>query len=308
MANEITYSNIADQRTTNLLHTMLWDLGHDPTDLRQITEKVVRELDGSSAIKVPQLGRAYAMAAPGEQTGGSNTALTDASFTLTAARRVLKFNPSDVAQITSPAGNLLIDKLVELVLGSVGQTFTDMHTALYGSLSNSVGGGAAVDFSVDDFFDAIYQLHVSNARPYADGAFKAVLKHNSFNEFLNSLRSETGPIARREDVANIMGAGAPGFKGRFAGVDTFSSDSVAVATNANQNAMFGRYCFAYAEAPVAKVVSRIDRAVAAVEGGVVYVTVEYDGDVGDWDVIGNYWPSVAEAEDDEGVLISSDDA
>lgn len=307
MANEITLSDIGDSRATNLLHRMVWDLNHDPTDLRQITERVQLTTDGAMGTKVPQLGRAYALAAPGEQTAPSNSAFVDASFTLTPARYALRFNPTDVAQISSPSGNILLERLVEVATGAIGQTFTDLHVALYPNLSNSVGGGAAVDFRMDDHFSALYQLHTSNARFFGDGGFKEVLKHHSYNELVNSLRSELGPIQFRQDVAGLMGAGQPGFRGRFGGVDIYSLDSVTESGGVTRNAMFGRYCFAFGEADVAKVLPYIDKGVRAVEGGKAYITIAYDDTVGDWDVICNYWPALAEAEDDEGVLISTDD-
>lgn len=308
MANEITYSAVGDVRVSAILHRMFWELNHDPTDLRQITERVPLTTDGAMATKVPQLGRAYTLSAPGEQTAPSNTAWVDGTFSLTPARYALKFNPTDVAQISSPSGGLLMDQLVANATGAIAQTFTDLHVALYASLStNAVGGGAGVDFRVDDHFSALYALHASNARLYGDGGFKEVLKHHSYNELVNSLRSEIGPIQFRTDVQGLMGAGMPGFRGRFGGVDIYSIDSVAETGGVTKNAMFGRYAFAFGEAPVAKILPNIDRGVRSVEGGVAYITTAYNDLTGDWNVVCNYWPAVAEAEDDEGCLIESDD-
>jgi hypothetical protein len=309
VANEITYTAVANERVAAVLHQQLWSLSYDATDLRQkgIVTKVPHPADGSSVLKVPVIDRAYVFAAPGEQTASANTAISDATFSLTAARYDLKFNPSQLAHITSPSGGLLVDLLVELIDGAVGQTFTDLIVALFASFSKTAGGGADVDMRVDDFLDGIYSLHVYNAQTYPDGGFKSVLKHHSFNELISSLRSETGSFSLREDVRNVMGAGSPGFKGRLAGVDIISCDSCTEASSKTQNGMFGPLAMAYSETPVSKVVPFVDRKFKVTQGGACFVTTAYNEGTGGWNVRGNYWPAVSEAEDDNAVLIESDD-
>lgn len=306
MANEITYSSVADLRVTSLLHRQLHELVYDPTDLRQICTKIPFAADGSIAIKVPQIGSAYALAAPGEQTAPSNTAHVDASFTLTPARYALKFNPSDIAQISSPSGALLVDLLCAKGAGAIGQTATDLICALAGGFSNSVGSGATNDLTVANIMSAIYQLRSSNVPLFGDGAFKAVLAHHSFNEFQTSMRSETGVFEYVS--APIMGASGPGYQGRWNGVDFWSVDSMSDSAGATQNMMVGPGAIAWTAAPVTKVLPGVDAGVKSVDGGEAFIATRYDVDTSDWKVVVNWFPAFAEAEDARGVLISSDDA
>lgn len=305
MADEITYAGSGDLRLTALLSREVMELLYDPTDLRGVCTFVPHELLGSSVVQVPQIDVDYAMTAPGETTAITNTAFVDASFNLTVARYALMFSLTDMMMMTDPGGSVDVAKLAQIVAGASGLTFTDLITALFGSLSNSVGGGAGVDMSVDYLYDGIYQLQDTNNSP----PFTSVLKPNSFNEFQNSLRGETGPNQWIPASAEALMAKGPGYAGNWQGVDIYKCDSVATAAGVNQNAMFSKGCFAYSEGPIAKLQRGMSPAMQGVipADARVLATVTWDDTQAEARVVGNYYPAVAEAEDDRGVLINSDD-
>jgi len=304
MANEVTPTSAADLRVSQVLNALVFDLLHDPTDLRRTCVRVPSAYSGSLTQKIGQIQRSYGMAAPGELTAPSNTALVDSSFTVTPARRALKFTGSDLFQLSSAEGGIDLEALAMIVAQQAGITFTDMLCALATSLSNSVGGGAGSDFTVANFFDAQFTLNSNNV----PGPYYLVLKNNSFNEFQTSLRAEDGTQLSNDPAAReLLALMGPGFKGTFNGVNIIQSDSVTVNTGVNENMMFGEGCFAYDEAAVGRITPYVDRRIA-VQDSSIFVTAAWDPDTATLGVVGNYYPGVSEAEDARGVLINTDDA
>ena len=302
MANEHTYSDAADLRVAQILNREVLTLLADMTDLRSVCRFVPHPLSGSQVIKTTQVQLAYTMAAPGEDTAPSNSAFVDSSFTLTPVRRSLKFVETDLVQITRPDGGLDVDAMARIAAGAYPLDFADALTALFTSLSTSVGGGAGVDFSVDNAFDAQFALNLANV----PGPFTAVLKHNSFNEFQTSLRGESGALQFVGATAEMLSAKGPGYKGSWNGIDFYSTESVVENANVNENAMFGAGCFGYTEADVSKLTSQIDRRVA-VQGSPLFVTTVWDDLKASWRIVANAYYAVGIAENARGVLINSDD-
>lgn len=303
MANEHTYSDAADLRTTNILNREIWELLADMTDLRSVCRWVQHPLSGSSIVKTPQIDPEYAWNATGENTTVANSAIVDSSFSLTIARRTLRFEETALTALTNPEGGIDVDGLAAMIARSYGQDFSAQLTALFGSLSNSVGGGAGVDLTVDDIFDGQFQLHTTNT----PGPFICVLAPHSHNELVTSLRGETGALQFVPATAEMLRAKGPGYKGSWNGIEFYTHDSVVDAGTTRDNAMFGYGCFAYTEADTSKLMRFIDRRIAPVAGSPLLVTTVWDDDSAKFRIIGNVWNAVAEAEDARGVLLSTDD-
>lgn len=301
MADEVTWSG--DLRAASVLNRAVYELLHDPTDLRQTCLYVPGPLSGAMTVKVPQVQPSYGMSAPGEVTTVANTALVDASYTMTPARRALRFEPSDLFQLSAPDGGVDAAKLVELVVRNVGICATDLICTAGATASTNVGGGGGVDASVDDLFDAIFQLQ-STSTP---GPYFAVFAPNSWNEIMNSLRSETGALQFLAATGDKLKAMGPGYKGELLGVNIFQSDSVVEDTSVNQNFAFGLGAIAFTEAAVGKITPMIDRRIAY-EDSSVYVTAAWDDLLASWRIVGNYYAAFAVAEQNRLVGITTDDA
>ena len=306
MADEILYSSIGDLSITAALNRRVFELVHDPTDLRNICVNVGgTSFDlGSTATKVGQVQPAYAMTAPGEFTAAANTALVDSSFTLTAAARQLRFTQSDLAALVSN-GRVDPEMLAEFIARSVGYTATDLICTAGATASTNVGGGAGVDATIDDVYDAIYALRAANA----PGPYFGVFAHNSFNEIIASLRSETGAMEFQQATADMLALRGPGFQGFWNGIGFYSVDSVIEDTSVNQNFVMGLGAIAYKEEDVTSWARRAGVSTEVMQpGSSVYITSFYEDTTRDLRIIGNYYGAFALAEAARIVGVTTDDA
>lgn len=296
MADEITYSAAGDYRLSALLNREIHTLLYDPTDLRGTCDYRPFDMAGSAALKTGKIDVDYAMAAPGDLTTVDNTAFTDGSFTLTVARYAIRFEMSDLANMTTN-GNFGVADLAQVVANTARLTFTDMLTALYPSLATTVGT-TGTQFTMDDFFDAAYNMSL-NAVP---GPYYAVLHPVQFSHFLASLRGEAGPIQWLPASNELLAMRGPGFKGSFLGTEFWVADSVSESGGDKRGALYGKGCFGYTEGPVAKVTPMVDRRIAVADSA-VFVTAAWDDLLASVRVVGNYYPAVVEQEDLRGVKI-----
>lgn len=303
MANEITYSDFADQRVAALINRALLDLNFDPTGLRSRLAFFPHSLNGSIAMKIPLIQRGYAMAAPGEDTAPSNTAFTDDAVTLTPARRALQFYETDIAILTTPDGGLDPMGIAQIVSANVERDYTYLACTAGAGATNTVGGGGGADMTVDDLYDAIFQLNLNNAI----GQPTAVLRHNSFNEFVSSLRGETGALQYVPAVAAMFNAGGPGYKGSLLGVDIISTEQVIEDTNVNQNFLFVPGALVYTYAAVGKVLPFVTPSMGVSSDAMSFVTMEWGAGKSSLTIIGNHYPAVSLADQNKIVGILTDD-
>ena len=303
MANEILYSGIGDLTVAELLHKELQFLLHDPTDLRTTMTEMSFSPSGSSALKIPQIYPNDVMTAPGEDTDPGNTALTDASFLLTIAQYRLIRAVSDLAQITGTDGAIDIEKLAALMKMSADRTLMTMLTALFPSLSNTVGT-TTVNLDVDDIFDAMFQLTASLAMP----PFYCVLYPVQFTDFQSSLRGEGGSTQFTAPTAEMLSLKGPGLKGMWNGVEFWTDSSVPTANVGadSAGAMYSQAAFAYTEADIVQALGSHVMNFQAPDGLKILVEEERDGRKGRTDIIGHYYPAVSEALDGAGVGIVTD--
>ena len=302
MANEFQYGSIGDLRATSLLHQELKFLLMDPTDLRTTLVRDDSQFGGSAAVKVGQVSLAGAMSAPGEVTQVSNTAVTDASYTLTVAHYTLQHEVSYLAEITGGGNGADTALLARKILGSATLTLTDLVATLFGSLSSTVGT-SAVDLDVDDVYDGQFALH--NA--LVPGPYFCILYPQQINDFITSLRGETGAMQFQQATAEMLGLRGPGFQGRWNNIEFWSCDSVPTANAGADScgAMYGLGAFAFTEAPVTRMIPYIQK-VAAMEGARLFIEAKTVQDYGKIRLTGHYFPAASIAEQGRGVAIITD--
>lgn len=229
MANEVTYTG-ASERVAAMLHDEMALLLADRASIRNhpaIADYSDLAGRGSTAIKIPLFGLAGydAMAATNadEVTAPGNTALTTTAPTITIARYALARERSDLYQVTDP-GLLNVEALAMDGVGGFEMAVTTAIAALASGFSNSVGT-SGVDLSVDDFYDAIFQLEESNV----NGQLLAVLHPVQVSNLQASLRLEGGANQYKAATQEMLDAKGQGFAGSFAGVEIFKSSKVATA-------------------------------------------------------------------------------
>lgn len=302
----MTYQTNANTQLTASLNRLVHVVLGDYTDLigaGLVTNYGDAAGSLSATHKVSTVDWDNPMTAPAEGAAiGSATALTTNNVTIAVARQALYREVSDLVQGTGST----ID-IMEIANGMAAAAVlrrTDMLTALFTSLASSVGTSGA-DLTVDDWFSGIFQLE----QQLVPGPFAAVLFPVQYTDLQTSIRSEGGPIQYVQATQDQLAAKGPGFKGAFAGVDVWVSDSVtADGGSANsEGAMFGAGCFGYREMTATQLgrIPGLDMTLVD-PSSPIWVEFDRQGISGETQVIGNYYFGVSEIEDLRGVQLLTD--
>lgn len=305
MANEVAYSSLlsAGGRVAKILSMDLHESLYDPTGLRALMEFKPYLAGGSDTMNVTKVTRGAVMAAASSETSGgfSNTALTTGNYDLVVARYGLLMKPTDLMKITG--GKLDVAYIVGILTQSLDLTLTDLLAALFANIANNVGTSGA-DLTVDDIFDAIYFLNLQNN----PGALSAVLHNQQINDLIESIRGEGGALQFSTETQGMLKPPGVGWKGRFAGVDFYQSDSCpSVNGNADRRGcMFSAGAFAYTLAPVSSMDPMVNPQDIIVATPEMFVERVRDGANGMTGLYSNAYPGTAEAEDLRAVRITTD--
>lgn len=309
MANEITHALLQTNggQSASVLSDMLLAQLFDPTDLRSVMQFIdVDGVTGSDTVDVTLDAVPQAAAAASSETSGgqSNTAYTTGSFSLTWARYVLQYQPTDLLAING--GPVQMQQVINSLQQSIGLTLTDLVCALFPSLANDVGPGSGVDLDVDSVYDAQFQLN-SQSVP---GPYYFVAHPTQFNDFQSSLRAEPGAIQFVPATPELLRLSGPGMKGTWNNINFIQSDSVTTVNSGadRSGAMFGFGCFAYTLRAWRRVVASmmISPADIMADFGVAWVERNRDATNGMTEAILNMYPAVVEREDLRGVEVISD--
>jgi hypothetical protein len=193
MANEIRVSTSGDLLTANILAKELELLLHQkPFALDLMTYRGDVRGSGSDTIKVRQIDQddIGVVVAEGSSIAG-NTALTDASYTITPARIAIKRTFSDLMGIVDSTG--LIDE-VALARYNFMAIMKGLH-ALFATATQSLTGTAGttgVDMSASDFFVAQQALQSRKA----NGRVICHLHQEQFNNLQTRIRLPTSTRVR----------------------------------------------------------------------------------------------------------------
>jgi hypothetical protein len=302
MANELSLNNLATD--AGLSHYLAGELHadlHDPTDLRATCRKTQFQSNaGSATAKTTRYARTQTFAATSTEISGgfSNSSIGSGNFTKAASRRGMVWQYTDLWKMVAPTGSLDLDLLRGIIVEKTGDTFTDIVTALFASLSVTAGSTTA-QMDIQYFFDAVFLLNTARAKP----PFNMVLSPHGMNMFVNSARQEGGVIQWIPATAELIKARGPGYKGEFNGVGCWDADSVSLdgGSTYRRSAMYDSECFEFMEAPPpADVPANVQVLVSTPE---VRIILDYVGADAITTVIGDYYPAVAETEDLRGVQI-----
>jgi hypothetical protein len=306
MANEISWATLeTDAGLAHYLMAGIHEDLYDPTDLRAVcTRRPWSDNMGSESGKVTAMAMAHTFAAASTEISGgaSNEAAGTRNFQFNPTRRTMKWQVTDLWRKVAVNGSIDVDLLARLIAIGTGLTFTDMLCALFASLSVTAGSATA-QMSVDFGYDAQYKLN--NAR--AVGPFRLVLFPHCFNKWQDSLRGEAGAVQFVPATADLLSARGPGYKGAFGTTEVWDSDSVTSdgGSTYKRNAMLSDGCFEYVEAPPADIADAVAPNVVTIVDGLVRMVRTYSAETTLTTIDADYYPSVVEAEDARGVLISA---
>ena len=154
--------------------------------------------------------------------------------------------------------------------------------------------------SADDFYDAIYQLELSDV----PGPYFAMLHARQIADWQDSLRSEGGAAQWMAATAEMLAVKGQGFQGNYLGVDIHRSSNVTSSGGNRHGGMWGIGALGYALG--------IPRPLAGggreVRFGDAPILVEFDrdGSAATTEIIGHGYAGVSIVETSRGVGIVTD--
>lgn len=256
----------------------------------------------SMRMRYANWGAATPFASASDGADVSETTLTPTTVDITVGRSALRYDITDLAALSGLAGGVDVDpfSLAQKMAMSAEARINAIITATFASASNSVGT-SGVDMSVDDFYDAMFQLESESN----DGEFYCVLHPQQLSDLRDSLRAESNNALAfspaTEEMLNIKGQG---YAGKFGGVDIFKSSYVEESAGNKIGAMMSRGAVGYAigtPRPLAGAGIEIRPA-----GTPVVVAFQRDESKGLTEVIGHLYCGAALIEDARMVKIVTD--
>jgi len=240
----------------------------------------------------------FASAADGADV--ANTTLTPSTVDITVGRSALRYDITDLAGLTGMGQDIDPFSLAAQMAMSAEARINQIIAATFASASNSVGT-SGVDMSVDDFYDAMFQLESESN----DGEFFCILHPQQLSDLRDSLRSESNnALAFSPATEDMLAIKGQGYAGRFGGVEIFKSSYVTEAAGNKIGAMMSKGGVAYAigtPRPLAGAGAEIRPA-----GTPVVVAFQRDESKGLTEVVGHLYCGAAITEDARIVKIVTD--
>lgn len=228
MADEIKYSSIGDlviaaELTESSVLMLLADraaIGNHPAiyDAGAIQQSAVKKV---SAVG---LGGYTPLASATDGTASSNSALADASYTITVGPYRKVYQASDLAGMTA-AGVLNVDMFSMDAVASYNMALTGVISALASTFSASVGtSGSAATFA--DFLALGAALDAAKN----EGPRLCVLHTDQWNDiYADLLTTPSGAAQWIAATPEQMALNGSGYKGKLCGVDIFTTTTTSDA-------------------------------------------------------------------------------
>jgi hypothetical protein len=272
---------------------------YDPTDIRATITRLPWTSMGSDTMSVTQDAVPGAFTAPGQNVTLASTAYTTNHFDITVAAWRRAYSIDDLIPIAG--GAIDIDRMVANLMEGVALTMTDQIAAEFPNFTN-VAGTALVPLSVDDIYDGMFAL----TSQLNTGKATLVLHPVQYNDFISSLRSETGAAQFLPATAVQLGQYGVGYKGTWMNLDIFVSDSVGTnGAGSYQGGLYTPGAIAYSMANVAGMGVHVPAANILVNAGDLIVELDRTAADGITSAFATMFMGVALAEDDRGVEILS---
>jgi len=239
----------SDLRLAAVLDRALYELLADSASIRNTgTVGYYGTINGTGAatkrVRLAGLNGTNAMATTAEVADPGNTSLTDASSDITVARGSLRYDISDLADITGFIGSDVNPVRLAGAMVTAYERWWNSLLAVSIQGFSTDAGTSGVNMSVDDFFDAIAILEVQNV----NGPYTCLLHPRQVADLQSSIRGEAGAFQFMAATADMLSIKGQSYQGTLLGVDIFrSSDVVGDATN-RHGAMWGAGCLGYADA------------------------------------------------------------
>jgi N4-gp56 family major capsid protein len=204
----------------------------------------------SNSVKVPKADK-FTAASVAEGTELTNTALTTASVTGTAAEIGIMATITDVLEVSDiPAAH---GARLRQLGRAIGDKLDVDICALLGGFSTAVGA-TTVDITLSNLLDAIYNLEVNDAAGL--GSIVAVLHPRQVADLRTELEADSASIYTNTSP-NSLSKSMAGYFGSWFGIDIFQSTNVPTA-NASADRAGGIFVRDYALGLVQKWAARVE--------------------------------------------------
>jgi len=272
---------------------------YDPTDIRATVTRLPWTSMGSDTMSVTQDAVPGAFAAPGQNAATAVSAYTTNHFDVTVASFRKAYAIDDLIPVSG--GAVDIDRMVAKLMEGVALTMTDQIAAIFPSFT-SVAGTALVPLSVDDVYDGAFAL----TSQLNNGKATLCLHPIQYNDFISSLRSETGAASFLPATAEMLGQYGVGYRGSWMNIDIFVSDSIGTnGAGSYQGALYTPGAIAYSLANVGSMGVHVPAANILLDAGELIVELDRTAADGITSAFATMFLGVSLAEDDRGVEILS---
>lgn len=312
MANEIYYSNLTgDLRLSQMISAEIGLLLTDIANLRNSQFMTyVGSINGlgsnTIAVRKADLDGRNLMTALAENAQVSNTALADSHVDVAVGRFSMMYQLTDLVGMTGFGPNDIDPiRLANSMAKSYEATFADKTADTASAGFSTTTGDNGQDFSVDAFFNGIFQLEQADSQRGAVGPFALVIKPKALTELQTSLRDETSnAISMMAATAEMLKIKGPesGFVGSLFGCEIYKSSYVNTNASAGyDNFMFSVGAFGYADgspAPImgAAMTQQIDKVLIEMDRDATYALTS---------IIAHAYLGMSVLDANKGVLINS---
>ena len=301
VTNALTYATLETNggAVAEVLAAEVLEQLYDPTDIRATITRIPWTSMGSDTMSITQDRVPGAFTAPGQNTTVSATAYTTADFTLAVAAYRRGYAIDDLIPIAG--GAIDIDRMVANLMNGVALTVTDQICGTFGSFTN-VAGTALVPLNVDSIYDGCFEL----TEALNTGRASLVLHPIQYNDFISSLRSETGAAQYLPATAALLAERGVGFKGSWMNLDVYVSDSVGTdGSGSYQGGLYTPGAIAYAMPDVASMGVHVPAANVIMNAGELLVELDRTASDGVSAAYATMFLGVSIAENARGVEILS---
>ena len=179
---------------------------------------------GSSALKLryASIGSKTALGAEAEGATVAATTPTYSTSTVTIARSALRYDLTDLANMTGLGRDLDPFALATSMSSSAEARFMQLVCNTFSGATTSAGSTVA-QLTLDDFMDAIYALQLADN----GSSMAAVLHPRQVNQLTDSLRSESNnAMSWANQTLEFINRRGQGYVGTLCGVDVWRSSHV----------------------------------------------------------------------------------
>ena len=241
MANETTYSALADSRATEIL-TGTWErllAAREPLPAHPslyFAGDVAGRGSSTIRISLAAIDGYTLLASTSDGSAVSNTVLVDEKVDVTVARYSKAYAPTDLAILTDPGQGLNFERFAIDAFVSYEQTLVNLVAALGSGFSSSVGTSGS-NLTYAQFLEAKATLEIANA---ADGGLLAVLHPRQWNDLVQDcmVTANAGAIQFAAEPHQMAAKVGGAYKGTVAGVAVYVTSRVPTANAGADRAGF----------------------------------------------------------------------